>query len=300
MKKIILLISAFLFALSSNVIAQVPDECLECPDAADWVDETDNITLEDCPDCKITLEWRWRGGYPRYDPPTCNGMPIYEMEIISFIKDPACSTCTMHDREIFAELFMWMCLNYPFPQLYSFGDCYQNVSLIQVSCWKTINGITSVCPGSGCCAQKVKICKGQNGTEVYLDYTTTTAVDCDPDGGVTCMNFCGWVEYYDGLLDRKPIEIEKKEAEIENEHVLFKPNPSNGTSELSLNFEEKGLVNIKIISAAGTEVNAYEIDKTSDSETLDIDMSNYPSGMYYYIVELEGMPIAKGKFSLVK
>lgn len=82
----LLIVIFALFITGANAWAQVPDSCLECPDSAAWEMEIDTVALYDCPGCDVELKWRWRGGYPWYDPPKCYGIPIYEMEILSFRK----------------------------------------------------------------------------------------------------------------------------------------------------------------------------------------------------------------------
>lgn len=204
--------------------------------------------------------------------------------------------CELHDREIFANLSLWMMYNYPWPRL-EINQSYENVQLVQVSCWKTINGETSVCPDTGCCGQKVSIYRTSNGLDIQYDWSFYEAVDCDDDGGVTCSNLCNWALYY-YPFPKKSIE-EEPEAPFERKSFV-KPNPTNGETELSLNFEETGIIDIKIVNNRGSLMKAARYNKTSQEAVYDLNIDDFPSGLYYYMVQYNGRQITNGTFSVVK
>jgi hypothetical protein len=74
------------------------------------------------------------------------------------------------------------------------------------------------------------------------------------------------------------------------------PNPTSGMVNFSYNIGNNGI--IKIYNALGALVGEKTIEKVNNN--TQIDLQHLPSTIYYYSVEVEGMPLKREKLILTK
>lgn len=66
------------------------------------------------------------------------------------------------------------------------------------------------------------------------------------------------------------------------------PNPAEGRTTIPFTLPNAADVRFFIIDAMGHIVNAFSRHYAAGAQTIDIDMSSYPSGVYYYGIEVDG------------
>lgn len=78
------------------------------------------------------------------------------------------------------------------------------------------------------------------------------------------------------------------------------PNPSANTFNFRLKTEEVSDISIKIYDAAtGKEVKVYERPEVN-TLNIDVALNNQPSGVYLYVIEIDGQVYKRGKLVLLK
>lgn len=88
------------------------------------------------------------------------------------------------------------------------------------------------------------------------------------------------------LLKKAGIDFSNKELEVD--HLIFYPNPSDGVFTLKFELEEKGDVNITIVDMKGKTVYNEKLDNFKGEYKNQIDIKKQSPGTYFIIIEQNG------------
>lgn len=182
-----------------------------------------------------------------------------------------------------------VCLT-PLPVVFSNFECIQNNNLLNIN-WSTTLKLNN---------SHFNVEESNNG----IDFETINTINEAGNSYKTNMysvsvNLPYESKYYrikqidaNGNYSYSKLFYFKAEINNETELVVFYPNPSNGSGNLKI-VNNSIILNVKIFNAFGQEM-PFKIPENIDNEyVLLLNFKNYPSGLYYTIVQTETKIINK-------
>ena len=86
----------------------------------------------------------------------------------------------------------------------------------------------------------------------------------------------------------------KSESATDNQNTFTEnlinclPNPFNGHTNLYFNFPDKADINLQIFDISGRVMHSYDFHKEEGQRSIELDLSQSPSGIYYYALYVDG------------
>lgn len=147
-----------------------------------------------------------------------------------------------------------------------------------------------------------------NADNYVWEYTPTNAVESFENNGIECI--IDFTDYYNGdvslkvkavndcgegeFSDEKTIYvmIEGVDNSVENSIQLF-PNPTNSKLSVQMNKISGEKVNIQLVNTLGNVVNHWNDYQVEKDNSLVLDLTDQPSGIYYLIISNDNLQIRK-------
>jgi hypothetical protein len=177
-------------------------------------------------------------------------------------------------------------------EIYNTNGNPSNVRLIISKCWRQVDsqyGYYLPCNDEDCCIIEFEI------TTNPLTATVTSNVDSSP----SCSTPCG-EEICSLFYTSSPHSLPKlsiNEGNLnKNTNIKIIPNPTDGICKLEFDASIAGIHQLKVVDLRGFDVFTKDINTVSGRNTLDVDLSNIPVGVYYIQVLNNGLMISKVKF----
>jgi hypothetical protein len=165
-----------------------------------------------------------------------------------------------------------------------------NYKLRSKRCWHKFNDSTAIhCP-SECCYADYNVTL--YGNQVMLNSSDPN----DPGGSCSpCSYICDDQDLEGGWLP-KISDYGLGIAESNNNFVYIQPNPASGKLDLIFLSVNTGKFILRVFDCIGNEVHKESINKELTEYKVEINVSNYSSGMYYYQFSQNGFIAIRGKF----
>ncbi len=135
-----------------------------------------------------------------------------------------------------------------------------------------------------------------NGQYIYiLEYTKCQGGGGSYNGWIT--NFAGNPNVYCVGLDQKNLEFDEDYSDelpldedlfLSESNFLLYPNPTTNSSTLRYAVEEESTIVVSIYDINGALLNATPQNIISGVGEIELEVSNYASGMYFVVVEMNG------------
>jgi len=323
------LIALFLLAIASvfvninSATAQTYTICTPDCDSLEWQPiETLVVQLKDCPTCFIRITYTWRDA--------CNGayqdLQILKIEKWNSSGTPALNCDACGDEQIYLEAVAAVIHQSDQPPMNwtpSEGNCDITYRVSSASCWATweyleyddVTGqltlkiVTNEPCESDCCLAPMTVCRDSlGGVTITSNSGTITQSSClgksftPPfQSPVNCTGICGWLENIDEYYGKVTIGSPEMFERDPNSSSV-KLNVSINESMLRVILEETSASNFAIVisSVNGSSVYNNTSKIITGTNTFDVDINNFNSGVYVYSIVLDGTIVKTGKFNISK
>jgi|GEM_PF-1158918 len=71
------------------------------------------------------------------------------------------------------------------------------------------------------------------------------------------------------------------------------PNPANGTTSIPYVLPNSASMSVRVVNVMGQEMYYNSMSRAKGSGYIDLDISNYAQGIYYYTIDVDGIPFTK-------
>jgi hypothetical protein len=143
------------------------------------------------------------------------------------------------------------------------------------------------CTDSDCCEITFEILN--NGTEARVESRSTPHDICVGN----CFEVCEIFNSGPFALAKGPIDHDIYEL---NENIKIMPNPNTGIFDLEFNSANDEQHSLQVLDLLGQAVYSSDIITTTGVNTLNLDLSSLPVGVYYLQLVNKGLVVTKTKF----
>lgn len=248
----------------------------------DWIQVTKDFPLYTCPPCKVRLFYYYREA-------NCLGLTehqwyLYEVHIID------CENCGLSYEEL---------LQFGINSLVQFlieeseEDATTVSQMFLQSCWSTQlmgpHPVMNPCPNNtDCCRYRYTVTKeGELITSIVEDQVLPLP-NCEPYMGINCFTICN----PNGYLYKMAEDLNTDFLGLFNSELF--PNPNKGIFNFIFNSSDDFTYDLIVYNSIGMEVSKYLSKQPNQS--IEIDLSKYPTGAYLYNVIQNGKIKSAGRF----
>ena len=263
---------------------------LDCYTSDEWKIKEEKVPYPNCPGCTLTVSFRYRD-IIGYDCPD-----NYKDYYINYFESPVeCTDQCGNWSEYYYYIVDWLIKNGP-NQSPPPGFCENFYRIISPICWRqtTLYGrrIFAACKDAACCWSQWRVCD-TNGvkTKEWLQGSSASANCPDP----SCWSLCATIP--------TKVNLPSGVNELDNHVKFFSsviPNPSTDVIELKISSEYIGWFTLSIFDDKSNLVYRKKNNKLSQEQSINIDFTNFPTGIYFYNIRISEKMIDFGKFSFVK
>lgn len=291
-------------------LSQVPGGCTPDCEEDDW--GTPHLLIADYGDCTLNIWYKTRVA--------CNTYLDLQILLIT-TSGSGCYTMlplNLLFKRAYYLLLLENPMNWP-PRCIPPNDtgqvCYNEYRISQAECWtiyevvvvNDTNYVSIPCNGGDCCLQKMRVCR--ECPEGYLslypledpwsyDHCSESEPPIPPaPEGSECELVCNWFLYLEN----------RSQSNIENEHSMIIQSSkeiitqlNGGNLNLSIKAPKHGNYSVRISDVYGSILKEQNGTINDNLNNIKVDLADFHSGNYLYIIEIDGNMIKSGKFILDK
>jgi len=260
-----------------------------------WVldQKESGVSVPGCPDCEITIHYKYRTTQDPECDPSFNDYEITEIDM----SDPDCSNCPpMTAQEIFQFGISYL-LKYGPIDPPDDTECDINWRIVNATCWKLFpDGTFAPCEADGCCWSQYEICN--NGG--VLTYTKIGGSSTQDTCWQILTHICGFVcDLLPEPIYQDPSGIDFSTEKMSGKYSYAVPNPSSESTEILFDYTQLGKVELTVFDKLGSEVLKAKFEKTGKIIKMPI-KNVFSSGVYSYKIRLNNKTIDNGSFVVIK
>ncbi len=183
------------------------------------------------------------------------------------------------------------------------------------SCWSEHDqqDLLQACPTNGCCIYRYRVhTKKDHDPVTHYDiwicpggiYTDHHPDNCEdsPPYYTDCEYICNDIELEEEIelgpdYFKNPLTVKEK---TENSKTKIFPNPNTGNFQLYNNSIKTGLMTIRIFNSMGNTVYSKEINKNEQHLSLNLNLNNISSGLYFYRIYSKDKTFSSGSLIINK
>ncbi len=258
------------------------------------VDSLLNISVPGCAGCEINIVYKYRETQdPECDPPFND----YEITSVN-MSDSNCTGCLMlSEQEIFQFALGYLLKSGPLEPPMD-GQCQTSWRTVNATCWKLFpDGTYEKCPETeGCCWSQYEICNIGG----VLTYTKINGSSVNDTCWKVLTHICGFVcDLLPENIYQDPMTVDYGNENMHGKYSYAVPNPSSESTEILLDYNQVGKVEVSIFDKLGRNIKNLIFDK--DSRILKMPIKNdFPTGVYSYKIKLNNKIIDSGSFVVIK
>ena len=291
-RKLLLYVLLTVFTVSLANAQDDPPCEMDCPDD-DWIHKTQSSFEPDpvgCPGCEISFEYWQRE----------NACGIYkDLQLGEITLTSSCLSCYTIDEIVDIAIDKMIKDNeLPMPDT---GECETNWRAFHSACWGewTENGDTVIkpCEPAQCCWEVLEVCS--DSVTGDITYNVIDSYAPDPE---ECLYYPYPCEFTcEGAPEPPKISADTEGMKEQNGYqIKAYPNPADNRLILEFASGKTGNFTLQVFDYSGNSLHESEFRKEGDNTFIHLNISEYNSGNYRYVIKRKGNTCVSGSFSIVR